>query len=1411
VSQKLLRRAHEVAGIGTYTIDLERQIIHLSAEMAHLYRVGEEPFDLPLADYRRRFYHADDLVPSAAKADSAYESAAGAMLEARVVRGDGEIIWVRSSSSVEVDERGVSVVVGVVMDVTDTRDASIKEREQAALIERVSERLRLATATADIGIWDWDIEADHMEWDDTMFRLYGTSREATKPSHRGWAATLTPETRERAVAELHRAMARGGGYDNEYDVRWPDGTVHVLRSSAHVVQKDGRPTRVVGVNYDVTTQRRAQHALAASEQRFRHLSENALVGVYVLEGGRLSYVNGAVERTFGYEPGELLGVDPMALFHPDDRVFAADAMRRRRAGELVGVPLDVRGVRKDGAILSLVVLGVVSTLDGRSTVIGNILDVTSRREDADRIRRLNRMLRTLSSVNELLIRASEESHLFQDVCRISVEKAGFLAAWIGLADRTTGRVNVAAAAGAHDFLHGLELRWDRGPLAAGPTGTAIREGRTVVLDDFADDGRPLPWRDIGRERGLGSCAVTPIRRGGAITGSLALYAAEPGAFDAEIVRLIEEMAADIGFALSTIDDRSRIRRAEDEARRVLLAIEQVTDSVLITDAAGAIVYANPAACHTYGYELGEIIGQRPQLWKEGSDAVAVDDEMWRTIRGGAPWHGTIVNRTRTGETVHLSATVGPIRGASGAIDGFVGVSRDVSRERALLVAKEVAEQANRASEERFRALIENAPLGIGVSRNGETLYVNRACAKMLGFERGDDLVGRSLAEFWAPEMAPEFERRDRARLAGLPVSPHYEADAVRRDGTRFHAEVDAFEMDLPDGRAVVGFIRDITERVRAEAALRDNELRFRTFIEKAPLAVGLSRGGTTVYANEKFLELWRYKSNDDVVGRPVLEHWAPEVRPHIADRVRRRTLGLPIAPEDLLAQRSDGTVFPAHIATVGVELPDGPVTAAFITDETERHRADEAMRAKDAAEQASRAKSSFLAHVSHEIRTPMNAILGYAQLLLRDDSLSAPQRRQVEVIQSSGTHLLQVLNDVLEMSKIEAGRVSLTVAPFDLRAMLGEVESMFRVLTSAKGIALAVESDATLPRGLEADGAKIKQVLINLLSNAVKFTDSGKVAVRVTCAPTAADGRRVRVDVEDTGIGIDAEGLDRLFRTFEQLAAGARIGGTGLGLAISRNFAQLMGGDVTVQSTPGAGSLFTFTFEAKLGDVQHAEADPRGAPVRVAADQRRPKILVVDDIATNRDLCRELLAQVGFVTREASNGEEALVVHESWHPDLVLMDLRMPGMDGFDATRRLRAAGSTARIVALTASGLSDVEPDALAAGADMFLRKPYDDRDLLRRIGDLLRVEYEYEAPVPPSLSAPPERVALSQLLAELPTDLRGELREAATAARARRITELATRVGEHSEAAAAAIDDLTRRFRYDLILAALKGVSDG
>jgi signal transduction histidine kinase/CheY-like chemotaxis protein len=473
-------------------------------------------------------------------------------------------------------------------------------------------------------------------------------------------------------------------------------------------------------------------------------------------------------------------------------------------------------------------------------------------------------------------------------------------------------------------------------------------------------------------------------------------------------------------------------------------------------------------------------------------------------------------------------------------------------------------------------------------------------------------------------------------------------------------------------------------------------------------------------------------------------------------------------------------------------------------------RTTELLAAKDAAEGASRAKSAFLANMSHEIRTPMNAILGYAQLLERDHDLGDAQKQKIDIIYSSGNHLLTLINDILEMSKIEAGHATLAVEPFDVHALLREVEWMFRELTGKKGIGLTFELDPRVPRALSGDPGKVRQVLINLLSNAVKFTASGTVTVRATSRAAAADRHVIAIAVEDTGRGIEPGNLTRIFDAFDQADSASRLGGTGLGLTISRTFARLMHGDLAVESAPGKGSVFTFSFEA-AGAAIDAVPGRAAHPVPTGLDPGQPawKVLIVDDVATNRDLLVELLSQVGFSTRTAENAEDAIAVHDEWRPDLVLMDLRMPGVGGLEGIRRLRTSGSTAAIISVTASGMADTESDARAAGADAFVRKPYREGELLAVIGERLGVRYVFA----PSVSGPPAGVdrdaaglsTLSQRLGSLPPALLDELREAAIDGRARRLEALADQVARHSESLSAEVRALARDFEYDTLVSAL------
>ncbi|MFA7009370.1 MAG: ATP-binding protein, partial [Elusimicrobiales bacterium] len=477
-----------------------------------------------------------------------------------------------------------------------------------------------------------------------------------------------------------------------------------------------------------------------------------------------------------------------------------------------------------------------------------------------------------------------------------------------------------------------------------------------------------------------------------------------------------------------------------------------------------------------------------------------------------------------------------------------------------------------------------------------------------------------------------------------------------------------------------------------------------------------------------------------------------------------------------------------------------------IEDITERKRFETELRkAKDAAEAANRSKSVFLANMSHEIRTPMNAILGFSQLLRRDPQATPKQKQQIETINRSGEHLLALINDILEMAKAEAGRTTLNPAAFDLHAVIGDVEKMLRPRAEAKGLRLEVRQGSGLPRFVETDEGKLRQILLNLLSNALKFTRKGAVILSMDARPGAEGGLYLTADVEDTGPGIEPGELTRLFHPFEQAQAGRAGGtGTGLGLAISRGYARLMGGDITVKSRPGRGSVFSFHTALKEALPVAGHIQPRQVK-ELKPGQPRYRVLVADDKEDNRKFLDQLLDPAGFEVRQAVNGEEALRKFEAWRPQLILMDLQMPMMDGYEAIRRIRAGagGREVKIIAVSASIFGETNRDAIRAGADELMLKPFRESELFEKIRVLLGAEYIYLEEVPDAAAAAAETGTLSTgALAGLPRELISRLREAAINGDFNLLTELTGSVEAVDMSLAVTLRSLAGKFDTQPIL---------
>jgi signal transduction histidine kinase/CheY-like chemotaxis protein len=467
-----------------------------------------------------------------------------------------------------------------------------------------------------------------------------------------------------------------------------------------------------------------------------------------------------------------------------------------------------------------------------------------------------------------------------------------------------------------------------------------------------------------------------------------------------------------------------------------------------------------------------------------------------------------------------------------------------------------------------------------------------------------------------------------------------------------------------------------------------------------------------------------------------------------------------------------------------------------------------AVESERRALEANRAKSVFLANMSHELRTPLNAILGFAQLLDRDRSIPPQQRDGLNAILRSGEHLLGLINDVLSLSKIEAGRLTLAEQPFDSHGLLRAVDYIIRPRAEAKGVALRIEVAPEVPQTVFGDEGKLRQVLINLLGNAVKFTNRGSVTLRAGWRDAVAT-----FEVEDTGEGIAPEELKGLFTPFVQTATGRKSKeGTGLGLVISRDIALLMGGNILVESEPDRGTTFTVT--VRLPAAAGAEAVSRRRDVvGLAPGQPEWRILIVDDVDQNRAVLRGLLKPLGFALEEAADGETAVEVWKRWTPHMIFMDMRMAGMDGLEATRAIRAAEAAGRhakpdallepptaIVALTASALEGDRKTIMAAGCDGFVAKPYPHADIFDALAEHLGVRFVYaDAEV---VAAPTPPTDLSAGLVALARDERDELTRALTAGDLDAALAVVERIRDRDGSFASELRALIESYRHDEIL---------
>ena len=741
---------------------------------------------------------------------------------------------------------------------------------------------------------------------------------------------------------------------------------------------------------------------------------------------------------------------------------------------------------------------------------------------------------------------------------------------------------------------------------------------------------------------------------------------------------------------------------ESEERYRLLA-ENATDLITLRDLeTGRRLYVSPSLRMMMGYEPEEHAALSP------IEAVHPEDLAGylqvRARLGPDRQVETAIYRIRRKDGSYIWVE-NRLRYIPGAPPRLVSTLRDITQ-------RKIAEDALRESEERFRCLIEGVQdYGIYMlDAAGRVKSWNSGAERIKGY-RAEEIIGRDFSLFYtAADRAESIPARNLgiALHSGTYIG---EGWRLRKDGTRFWAGVVLTSVRNPAGE-LLGFskiTRDLTERTIEEEQRQ-------LIIEAAPNGMLIvNENGIITLANSAIERMFGHPRGG-LAGQPI-DLLAPEAWRR-GDLAMRAALAAgkaePSSGErlDLTGRRADGSEIPIEVELSPVQTPRGRIIVATVIDVTARRAAEQALQdAKAAAEAASQAKSRFLASMSHEIRTPMNGIIGFADLLL-DSALTPEQRQRTTLIKQAGRSLLTIINDILDLSKIEAGKLDIERIPMQPAEVADAALAIVKSDASAKGLELRTQLAAGLPAWVEGDPMRLRQILLNLLSNAVKFTAKGGITLSVSRSAEAG-AERLRFSVTDTGTGIPGDRQHLLFQNFSQVdsSINRRYGGTGLGLAICKRLAEAMGGSIGVESDPGRGSTFWFT-----------TALVETAPPRIEARATRPlakapaRVLVVDDVKVNRLIVDAFLKAAGHQTTLVENGAEAVEAVQARDYDLVLMDLEMPVMDGIAATEAIRRLGDRVRnipIVALSANAMAEEVARSRAAGMNDHLAKPID-RDLL-------------------------------------------------------------------------------------------------
>ncbi|WP_152591263.1 PAS domain S-box protein [Nostoc sphaeroides] len=1210
---------------------------------------------------------------------------------------------------------------------------------------------------------------------------------------------------------------------------------------------------------DITQRQKAEEALRQSELQYRSIFEAINDGLFIteIETEKVAEVNPAACQMHGYSYEEFLTLHPSVYIHPDSHsVFLEFLETTRSGGQFYGPAVDIC---KDGTLIDVEVKGTTCIYNGKPHILAIVRDITARKRTEEALRQSEVQYRDLvQTANCIILRWDGNGDI------IFLNDYGQRIFGFDL-DEIIGR-NVIGTIVPETETSGRDLQMLMVDICQHPENYLFNENENLCQNG---DRLWIVWanKPILDEQGnlieilsVGTDATERKQQEQALRLIVEGTAAKTGdEFFNSCVRYLAEVLQ-VQYALVTeFDDEPKTR-----VRTLAFWCGGAINENLEYELQGT-----PCE-HTLQGNLCHYSQAVQTAFPEDADLVKMNAESFF----GVP----------------LTSSSGEIIGHLAVID-VKPMKHDPGRELIVKIfaaragaelERKQAEAALQQSELKFRTIVEkvNDVLFV-ISSDGVFNYISPNILNTTGFAPSE-MEGNSLEFFTHPDDLPKCQEVAQTILAtGERISGTEYRAKHRSRGWVWLTSNAVRTQDAQGNFQIVGVARDISDRKQAEAALqhRTQAESLLSSISRQFIDQNLETAiNFTLRAIAQFIDAEHsciFELSEDQRRFDLIHEWCGEgVEPLIdlakgspvesfpyfyTPILRGNHIQIPcvaqLPPDTAERKLFQGMSFQSVLAVpmlhsgkvvgfVGIamihlcktwsqeDLNLLKLVGEIIAIGRARHQAEEALRvAKEAAETANRAKSAFLANMSHELRTPLNAILGFSQLMERDTSLNPNQRESLATINRSGEHLLNLINDVLEMSKIEAGQIIFNPEDFDLYLLLQTLQEMFQVRAQTKQLFLRFEIAPNLPRYIQTDEGKLRQVLINLLGNAVKFTQTGGVTLRVSLgsreqggnssplppAPRpSASSPSLHFEVEDTGRGIAPEEMNNLFQPFVQTTSGIQTKeGTGLGLTISRQFVRLLGGDIHLTSSIGQGSTFSFDIQVNLAAALKASPKlSKGRVLKLAADQPSYRVLVVDDRKENRDLIVQLLGSIGFEIEAANNGQEAIAIWQTWQPHLIWMDMRMPVMNGYDATKEIRArerstnANHRTVIIALTASAFEEQQASILAAGCDDLVRKPFREQVIFEKIAEYLQVRYICaEESSEDGTDSNLENIQFSILdfrsaITVMPSQWVTELNQAAVEVDAERIFQLIEQIPQTHSAFAEKLANLVRRFCFDEII---------